>query len=89
MACGRPIVASDLPAVTPVLGGLDPLARELIVPVGNAAATATALQRALALAPDERERLAGILRQHVVDTADYDTHMANMERLYRSLAARG
>lgn len=88
MACGRPVVASDLPAVTPVLGGLDPLARELIVPVGDAAATATALQRALTLAPDERERLARVLRRHVIDTADYDTNMTTMERLYRSLTAR-
>lgn len=87
MAVGRPVVASDLPAVTPVLGELDPLAAELIAPVGDVAATARALERALTLGEVERERLGAALRDHVVQTADYDTNMRAMEAHYRRLAA--
>lgn len=87
MACGRPIVASDLPAITPILGELDPLARELIVPVGDPTATATAIERALRLDADELRRLTGALRSHVERTAQYDANMAAMEHLYRQLAA--
>jgi glycosyltransferase involved in cell wall biosynthesis len=88
MACGLPAVVSDLPAVTPVYAPIDPLAAELVVPVGDAEATATALRRALSLKDDERARLGRRLREFVVATADYDTHMARMEGLYRSLVER-
>lgn len=87
MACGAPVVASDLPAVTPVYGPLDPVAPQLVVPVGDVAATAAALERALRLTDDERARLAGALRDFVTRTADYDGNMARMERLYRRLVA--
>jgi glycosyltransferase involved in cell wall biosynthesis len=87
MACGTPIVASDLPAVTPVLGPLDPLAPELIAPVGDARSTASAIDRALRLDPAERARLGDRLRSFVRETADYDTSMATMEGIYRRLAA--
>lgn len=86
MASGRPIVASDLPAVTPVLGTIDPVASELIVPVGDARATAAAIQRALNLSASARARLGAAMRDVVQRTADYDTNMAAMERLYRELA---
>ena len=88
MACGLPAVVSDLPAVTPVYGPIDPVARELVVPVGDPDATARALRRALELDRDERARLGERLRAFVVETADYDAHMRRMEALYRSLAAR-
>ncbi|MGH2402632.1 MAG: glycosyltransferase, partial [Candidatus Limnocylindria bacterium] len=88
MACGAPIVASDLPAVTPVLGPIDPVTPDLIVPVGDARATAAAIDRALRLDAGERARLADRLRSFVRETADYDTNMAMMEGLYRRLAAR-
>ena len=87
MACGTPIVASDLPAVTPVLGPLDPLAPELIAPVGDARSTASAIDRALRLDPAERARLGDRLRSFVRETSDYDTSMATMEGIYRRLAA--
>lgn len=86
MACGLPAVVSDVPAVGPVYGTLDPLARELVVPVGDAAATARALRRAMELEPDERARLAERSRAHVLRTADYDTNMRRMEAHYRRLA---
>ena len=89
MACGRPIVVSNLPAVTPVLRDIDPLTRELVAPVGDSAATAAALDRALSLTPDKLASLGARLRDHVESTADYDANMASMERLYRQLALAG
>jgi L-malate glycosyltransferase len=87
MACERPLVASDVPAVAPVLAGLHPTAAELLVPVGDVERTAAAIQRALSLTDAERAAMGSALRRHVVETADYDTSMATMERLYRDLAA--
>jgi glycosyltransferase involved in cell wall biosynthesis len=86
MACGRPIVASDLPAVTPVLREIEPLAGSLVAPVGDATLTARAIGRILALGADDRARLGERLRAYVVRTADYDTNMRAMERQYRRLA---
>lgn len=87
MACGVPVVVSDLPAVTPVIGPLDPLAAELVVPVGDVEATAAALNRALRLTDAERGRLGRALRSFVERTADHETNMARMESVYRRLAA--
>ena len=87
MACGRPIVASDLPAVTPVLLDIDPGTEALLAPVGDVAATAKAIERALAMDPDARREMGDRLRAHVVQTADYEANMARMEHLYRQLAA--
>lgn len=87
MACERPIVASDVPAVGPVLRRLHPTAGELVVPIGDVARTASAIERALALGPNERTAMGAALRRHVVETADYDTSMAAMEGIYRDLAA--
>lgn len=87
MACGRPIVASDLPAVGPVLRSIDPEMDRFLVPVGDATATAAAIERALVMERSEAARLGARLRAHVVDQADYDTSMARMEGLYRQLAS--
>lgn len=87
MACERPIVASDVPAVGPVLGRMHPTAGELVVPIGDADRTASAIQRALTLRPEERAAMGAALRRHVVETADYDASMAAMEAIYRELAA--
>ena len=86
MACARPLVVTDLLAVAPVMRPLDPVASSLIVPVGDVAATATAIERALTLDPDERERLGQAMRRYVVEHAEYDTNMAAMEAIYRQLA---
>ncbi len=87
MACGRPLVATDVPAVGPVLASIDPVAGSLTVPVGDVPATADAIQRALSLGDDERERLGAAMRRHVVENAEYGTNMAHMEALYRDLAS--
>ena len=86
MATGRPVVASDLPAVTPVLGAIDPLARRLLVPLSDVPATAQAIETALALDEGERARLGAGLRAYVVNNAEYDTNMAAMEAIYHELA---
>jgi glycosyltransferase involved in cell wall biosynthesis len=88
MACGRPLVVTNLPAVGPVIAGLDPLARGLTVPVGDVAATADAIGRALSLGEGERRRLGAAFRDHVIATAEYDTNMSAMEAVYRELASR-
>lgn len=87
MACARPIVASHLPAVTPVLLGIDPRTEALLAPVGDVAATAAAIDRALSMDPDTRREMGDRLRAHVVQTADYEANMARMEHLYRQLAS--
>ena len=85
MACGTPVVAGDLPSVRPVLEGLVP---KSIVPTQDAKAMASALQRTLAMPPEERRTLGAALRDVVVETADYEANMLRMEGLYRELAAR-
>lgn len=85
MACAIPVVASDLP---PTRAVLEPIVPEALVQVGDAGALTAALRRALTLTEDERRRLGGRLRRHVVQTADYEANMARMEGLYRRLARR-
>jgi glycosyltransferase involved in cell wall biosynthesis len=79
MACGLPVVASALPANRAWID------RDWLVPVGDAAALAAALQRladapALAAAQGLRNRYVAELR------ASRRFHMDRMAALYRSLA---
>jgi glycosyltransferase involved in cell wall biosynthesis len=85
MACATPVIASDLP---PARAVLEPIAPGSLVPVGDSAALAAALRRALALADSERQQLGETLRRYVVQAADYGANMARMEGLYRRLARR-
>jgi glycosyltransferase involved in cell wall biosynthesis len=84
MASGTPAVVSDLPDVHDWLGDLTP---QLIVPVGDAPATAEALRAALALTPDARHALGERLRNRIVERADARRSMDRVEALYRQLAA--
>ena len=84
LAVGRPTVCSDLPPVHEWLDDLEPSA---IVPVGDAEATAEAVQRMLARDPAERADFARRARLAVEERADQERCMAEMERLYRELAA--
>jgi len=85
MACGRPVVATDLPSVREWLGDLAPWA---LVPVGDERGTADAIQLGLGL--DERALgdLAARYRDRVLERADYAQNMLDVEIAYRSLAAR-
>ena len=60
-------MASDLPAVREVLA---PLAPQLLVPVGDAMATGSALRSLLEQRPEERARLAAALRALAVERYD-------------------
>jgi glycosyltransferase involved in cell wall biosynthesis len=85
MAAGVPMVASDIPSLREWLGGLTP---ELLVPVGNVAATAMALRTALEMPSARRAELAERLQAHAAERGDHDRNMEAVEALYRS-AARG
>lgn len=86
MACGRPVVATDLPGLRE---HLERSGRHLLVPVGDPGATAAALCGILDAAPEERERLGRALREDAIRTADRRANMDRMETLYRRLAERG
>ena len=83
MACGRPVVASDLPGTREHLGAAAP---ELIVPAGDASATADALRAVLEMPPGARDELGGRLRAAVISRADRRRSVDHMDALYRRLA---
>jgi glycosyltransferase involved in cell wall biosynthesis len=86
LAVGRPIVCSDLPPVREWLEELDPTC---LVPVGDSAATAAAIETVLARSTEERASFAERGRAAVLERADQARTMAEVERLYRQLAAGG
>lgn len=86
MACGSPVVVSDLPAVRELLA---PVSAHLIVPVGDSQRLSTAVGAVLRMNGQERSALANALRTRVVSEADQAANMSEMEELYRQLAASG
>jgi glycosyltransferase involved in cell wall biosynthesis len=85
LACDRPVVAADLPAVRELIGRLDPAA---LVPVDDPVLTATAIARVLDLSVTERAALASRGQALVVEMADQDRNLARVEQLYLGLASR-
>jgi glycosyltransferase involved in cell wall biosynthesis len=83
LACGRPVVASDLPSIREWLWDLDSAA---LVPVDDPAATAAALIRALALSPKARADVGARGRSIVAERADQDRSLGHVEAFYRGLA---
>jgi len=81
MACGLPVIASDLPANR---AWIDP---RLLVPVDDVSALSAAL-RELADNPAARRRTGGANRQKVLDRASRIAHMDRMAELYESLRPR-
>jgi glycosyltransferase involved in cell wall biosynthesis len=84
LACGRPVVASDLPAVRELMDRLDPAA---LVPVGDPDLTAAAIARVLALETAQRQALAARGEALAVELADRDRNLGRVEELYMRLAA--
>lgn len=84
MACGVPVVVSDLPGLRELIA---PVAPDLIVSLGDPTLLAAALNRLLGLTPAERATLAGALRTRIVEVADQRVNMLRMEALYARLAA--
>lgn len=85
LACGRPVVAADLPALRVVLDRLDPA---LLVPVDDPLATAAAIARVLAMAPDRRQATVRRGEELVAELADRERNLSRVEELYRGLALR-
>jgi glycosyltransferase involved in cell wall biosynthesis len=85
LSAGRPVVASDLPSVREWLGDLDPAS---LVPVGDVAATARAIEATLARSAAERLDFAERGRRLVDERASHDASMAAAEALYRELLRR-
>ena len=83
MATGRPAIVSDLPDVRDWLGDLTP---ELIVPLGDAQATAAALKTVLSWPEATRRALGERLRARIVERADARRSMDLVESWYRELA---
>lgn len=78
MACGLPVVASDVPS------NREWLAAEQLVPVGDVEALAVALRRLIVDA--ESRRFIGLSnREVVVKSGDWNCEMDRMERLYERL----
>jgi glycosyltransferase involved in cell wall biosynthesis len=84
LACEKQIVAGDLPSVREWLWDLD---SQALVPIDDVEATAAALARALNRGPGERAELGRRARTIVETRADQAKSLANVESLYRRLAA--
>lgn len=82
MACGVPVVVSDLPGPREALGPSHP---DLVVPVGDAVALARVVNRLLAAPAANRRDLGTALRGRAVQRFNHTTCMLEMERLYLSL----
>lgn len=82
MACGRQIVATDLPSVREMLGEVDP---EGLVPVGDAEAVARAIRRALDRPAAEREAIGQRERAVVQERADRRAALVEFEAIHRRL----
>jgi len=83
MACGTPVVTSDLPWVQEDITADE---QALLVPARNALALAAATIRLLH-DPALRAHLGTAGRRYVVAQADYATAMARMDALYRELVS--
>jgi glycosyltransferase involved in cell wall biosynthesis len=81
MACGVPCVATDVGDSALMLGQAG-----TIVPPGDAAALAQALNQVLGLSGDERARLGEIGRRRVREMFDLDAVTRRYEALYETLA---
>jgi glycosyltransferase involved in cell wall biosynthesis len=81
MACRVPVVGSDSGEIPHVVGDAG-----IIVPEGDVAALAAAIQR-LMDDPDERDRLAGAGRRHVLERYTQRAAAVRYYEAYRQLAA--
>jgi glycosyltransferase involved in cell wall biosynthesis len=85
LACERPVVVSDLPAIRQWLDGSSGLE---LVPVDDPAATADAIARLLDEPPADRAKRVAGLRARVVEGSDQARTLAALENMYYSLLGR-
>jgi glycosyltransferase involved in cell wall biosynthesis len=84
LACGRQVVACDLPSVRELLGAVDP---DGLVPAGDVDATARAIERALDRPAGARAELSRRARAAMEELVDRDRAMAQMEELARRVSS--
>ena len=82
MACGTPVLISDLPGPREALG---PDADRALVRVPSPPPLACAIQEVLDMPAAEREALVGRLRARAVDLFDFERNLDAMDKLYTSL----
>jgi glycosyltransferase involved in cell wall biosynthesis len=83
MACGIPVVSTNLPGPASVIGE-----EGWIVPTGNAEAIASAWRDMLSLTSQERAELGRRARQRIVENFSIEKMVERYERLYIEVAAR-
>jgi glycosyltransferase involved in cell wall biosynthesis len=81
MACGKPVIATDVGGVAEQVGGAG-----IVVPPRDTAALETAIER-LALSPEERARLGGLALERVRELYDGRSIARRHAELYAELAA--
>jgi len=84
MACGVPVVVSDLPGPREALGADH---EDLVVPVGDAESLAHVVNRLVALPDADRHALGATLRDRAIQRFDHTACMLEMEQLYLSLVS--
>ena len=82
MACGVPVVSTNLPGPASVIGE-----EGWIVPTGNAEAIASAWRDMLSLTPPERAERGTRARQRIVEHFSIQKMVERYERLYTEVAA--
>lgn len=83
MACGVPVVSTNLPGPASVIGE-----EGLIVPVGDTSAMAVAWRDALGMTPEERRNLGIRARQRIVENFSIQKMVNGYESLYTQVAER-
>ena len=83
LACGIPVVASDVPSVREWLADFSP---ELLVPIADQDATTAAIRHVLDLPEADAATLRDAGRALVIERGDHATHMLAVEATYRTLA---
>jgi glycosyltransferase involved in cell wall biosynthesis len=83
MACGVPVVTTNLPGPASVVGE-----EGWIVPIGNAAAMASAWNQMLTLTAGERVECGSRARQRIIENFSIQKMVERYERLYTDVAAQ-
>jgi glycosyltransferase involved in cell wall biosynthesis len=83
MACGVPVVSTNLPGPASVIGE-----EGWIVPTGNAEAIASAWRDMLGLTSQERAERGSRARQRIVEHFSIQKMVERYEQLYTDVAAR-
>lgn len=83
MACGVPVVSTNLPGPASVIGN-----DGWIVPTGDAAAMASAWREMLGLTPGKREAYGTRARQRIIENFSIQKMVESYELLYTEVAGR-